>query len=344
MYNFTITQEKIDNVNEILNSNERSSKMKEYLPNFVIENDLVSKVIDTEAKEIVKIHKMNKEIFLQIYPQTCTWAMSYWEEMCGIPTNESLDLEVRRAKLLAKLTQLSVTTPDSIRDAVRNFTNYFNLTIDNKKYFFEVEIDALRTEDIVTIPLKNTIEYMKPAHLAWRLTYLYRFVDNERGNIVTYKHKTNFNYLFSVNTKPREYDDDFNIYEGSVFTFNGLRTFGDNEFFVGRTGIQNTFMRFDGKAKFDGTYGFSGAKDKLRHKHYTNISTVLNLSSSLPVIKQDNNLKQDNVLLNKMELVVKHKLDVIDLEKIRVNEQIKNKFNGVAKMNGSTDFDGWRNK
>lgn len=342
-FNFTITQEKLPNINEILTVKERTKRMKGYLPPFLISCDLISKMIEAQAKEIVEVHKLNYELFLQLYPQTCTWSINLWEEMCGIPINDSLSIEVRRAKLLAKLTQFEAITPDYLRYVVSNFTKNFILTMHNKNYYFEVNVDALYSDDEITLPLKSTVEYAKPAHLGWGLVYSYYFRDKDLGNLVTYKNKLYNNQEFTIGNNPREYDDDFNILDGDILTFDGAKTFGDSELFVGRTNL-NRFIRMDGSTVFDGTYLFSGTTDKLRHSHIFNMADFLvQLNNEYPTPSQDNNVTQDNVLLNSMALVVRSNVDKA-IHNIEVIEEVKSTFDGSIRMDGSSMFDGWRRK
>lgn len=342
-FDFIITQEKIPNINKILTVEERIEKMKDYFPPFLVECDLIKDIIDAQAKEIVEVHNLNYELFLQLYPQTCTWSIDLWEDMCGIPVNKSLNIETRRSRLLAKLTQIETVTPDSLRRTISNFTEHFILTIKNESYYFEVLVDSLRSQNDITHSLKSAIEYCKPAHLNWQLIYSYYFKDEELGNLVTYDNKLYLNQDFKLGNNPREYDDNFNILDGESLTFNGLRAFDGNELFVGRTGL-NKFLKFDGESTFDGGHLFSGKSDNIRHTHKFNLFDVCIRSNSEYVMpSQDNNIEQDNILLNDMTLMQKSYFNDL-IHDIRITEIISSTFDGSTKFDGNYKFDGYKEK
>lgn len=59
--------------------------------------------IEAKGIELDDVDSILKDIEGQFSASTATWGLRYWEEICGIPTNEQESLEVRRARVLAIL-------------------------------------------------------------------------------------------------------------------------------------------------------------------------------------------------------------------------------------------------
>ena len=42
------------------------------------------------------------ELREQVFPETATWSLPYWEQSYGLPTNEALSIEERRSRVFSK--------------------------------------------------------------------------------------------------------------------------------------------------------------------------------------------------------------------------------------------------
>jgi hypothetical protein len=108
-----------------------------------------------------------KELKLEIFPQTCTWSISIWEWVYGFETDDTLQLEYRRQRILAKIIQQSPINPETIRRGVAALTGA------------DVEVHESTvpyTFDVVIHPSENPLNYfevwryvreVKPSHLAF---------------------------------------------------------------------------------------------------------------------------------------------------------------------------------
>jgi hypothetical protein len=55
------------------------------------------------------------DLKLEAFPQTATWSIPYWEDAYGFERDESLPLEYRRQRILARITEHTPMNPEHIR-------------------------------------------------------------------------------------------------------------------------------------------------------------------------------------------------------------------------------------
>ena len=116
------------------------------------------------------------ESFLQqLNVTTATWGLDTWEEALGIDKEAGKTLEYRRARIMAKLRGAGTATPQMIENVAASFSG-------RKVEIIEHNADAvfeIKFVDVLGIPpdmedLTAAIEEIKPAHLAYFFTYLFR--------------------------------------------------------------------------------------------------------------------------------------------------------------------------
>jgi hypothetical protein len=59
--------------------------------------------LEAKGIELDDLDTALTDVEAQFFVPTATWGLRYWEEICGLPINEQDALEVRRARILAKL-------------------------------------------------------------------------------------------------------------------------------------------------------------------------------------------------------------------------------------------------
>ncbi len=62
------------------------------------------------------------EVLLQLFPQTATWGLAWWEQRNNLPTNLNEDIEIRRKKVIAKMQTRHPVTPERIANVLKNYT------------------------------------------------------------------------------------------------------------------------------------------------------------------------------------------------------------------------------
>lgn len=112
-----------------------------------------------EARESVD------EFRLQAFPETATWGLFYWEQRYHIRTNESLTLEERRQKVIARRWKYSPMNPARLEMFIKQSCGRdAHVTEYNSEYRFEIAIDgdggALEYDKYIEL-----LKAMKPSHL-----------------------------------------------------------------------------------------------------------------------------------------------------------------------------------
>ena len=135
-----------------------------YLPKF-----LTSDPAFTETQRVLSWEHERYRLKLidfakQFHPQTATWGLNVWEEEFGLATDTNADLELRRARVMAKLLGSSPMTVENTNKLVNLFTN------DGKAYIEELPEDGvikvvIPSEVANTDEMRKSLDEMLPAHL-----------------------------------------------------------------------------------------------------------------------------------------------------------------------------------
>ena len=106
----------------------------------------------------------------EIFPQTCTWSVGIWEWVYGIETDETLGLDFRRQRILAKIRSVRPINPETIRRGVAALIGASTDAVEVNDlvgpYRFEVIIHPQETP----FPYNRINPYIreiKPSHLAF---------------------------------------------------------------------------------------------------------------------------------------------------------------------------------
>ncbi len=107
-----------------------------------------------------------EDILKQLFPQTATWGIVYWESLLKLPSNKALPLELRRARVLSKMQTRWPMTKERMERIVRSYSNDDDAHIKQliSEYMFEVHFRIKHATNLQT--LQNMIFDTKPAHLA----------------------------------------------------------------------------------------------------------------------------------------------------------------------------------
>ena len=114
-------------------------------------------------------------LFAQMFVQTATFGLKSWEAALGIETDETRNINFRRARVLSKLRGAGTTTKAMIQNVAESFSNGDVAILEyNGESRFEVKFVGT-----IGIPpnmddLTDAIEEIKPAHLAYTYVFVYR--------------------------------------------------------------------------------------------------------------------------------------------------------------------------
>lgn len=109
----------------------------------------------------------------EINPQTCTWSIAIWEWVAGIETDETVELDIRRQRVLAKISSVRPINPEIIRRGVAVLIGASAETVEVNDlvgpYRFEVVVQP-QGKPIQFGRINKYVKDTKPSHLAFETT------------------------------------------------------------------------------------------------------------------------------------------------------------------------------
>ena len=155
-------------------------EMSDYLPEYFSKLLEMQEILKTQAPEF---EQQNESIFSvtdQLFITSATWGLDRWEGLLNIQRDGSEDLEMRRARLINKVSNIPPATYRSLEHAINRFLRNPSALVRllPKQYEFTVDVNIDDLQHVRQIV--ETLELMKPAHLA----YILRAGLNERLSII----------------------------------------------------------------------------------------------------------------------------------------------------------------
>ncbi len=135
-------------------------------PNY--KNSIIMKsLFEAIGMEFDTIDNLIEDVKLQLFPQTATWGLKYWEERCGLPTNTDELLQERRNKVIAKLQSKHIMNPKRMAMILQKYTGADIKVLENTApYTFEIDLIGRTTFPKSLEQLYQTVRKIKPSHLA----------------------------------------------------------------------------------------------------------------------------------------------------------------------------------
>lgn len=141
--------------------------MIKYLPEHLRESLEVCEIISAFDKAHLTLDSDISTLSSQVFVNSATFGLSYFENMLGIYGASHLSDEVRRSKILAKMRSTGTTTLSTIKRVASAFTDG-EILIDEhfSDYSFDITFkDGCLPSDFVEFTL--AINEIKPAHLGF---------------------------------------------------------------------------------------------------------------------------------------------------------------------------------
>ena len=131
---------------------------------------VIRKLIECLSLKLDFSKNNEDDLILQLSPSTAIWGLSIWEEMSGIFVDKNINIETRRQRVITKLAEVQMITPDNMKNTIQRFTDgLVNLTQQHASYSFNINLD-IKNKPINFLDLQNTIEKIKPAHLDYSIS------------------------------------------------------------------------------------------------------------------------------------------------------------------------------
>lgn len=149
-------------------------RLIEHLPEDYRKSASVVQIQDAMQGEWNNLDRAVEALEEQLFVDTATWGIGYWESIFGITPNLSKDIQFRRTAVKTKMRGTGTTTVAMIQNVSESFVNGEVAVVEhNDQYRFDIVMLS-----VIGIPpnmddLKAVIEEIKPAHLDYRIIIKY---------------------------------------------------------------------------------------------------------------------------------------------------------------------------
>lgn len=134
--------------------------------------DQLSDLLATEQIEIDNLYNTIKENENQLFINSSSNAISRYENLFDLPSNDDYSIDERRSKIIAKLNTRSPATVKALEETSRLITkNQCDITERYSEYAFIINIDRTNLIIFDMLILISNIDVLKPAHLVYTIAF-----------------------------------------------------------------------------------------------------------------------------------------------------------------------------
>lgn len=138
------------------------------LPAFVRNMAQMQDLLQTEQAELNRTEDAILDATDQLYIASATWTLARWEQLFGLPTNDSVPVALRREKILSKRNTRPPATAEFIRLTAEQITGQqVTITEQPGSYSFALHIHLNDIYSLDLDALRARIDEIKPAHLTY---------------------------------------------------------------------------------------------------------------------------------------------------------------------------------
>lgn len=123
--------------------------LRKELPKFYETIREFNEIIKVESKQLATLDDWMDSSLDQLFVETATWNLKRWEEIFGIPVDESKPLDQRRSVIKSKIRGAGVTTIELVKNVAESWYNG------------ETEV----TEEVLKVIVKFNSNYGIPSNL-----------------------------------------------------------------------------------------------------------------------------------------------------------------------------------
>ncbi len=125
---------------------------------------IMQAILEAIGAEWDEAEKLADEVLAQLFPQTATWGITFWEWLLGIPPNHSVPIEQRRARVLASMQTRWPMTKRRLEQLINQYVPTKDADVEEMftEYTFVVRL-PLGYFDFASIT--QLVKEVKPAHL-----------------------------------------------------------------------------------------------------------------------------------------------------------------------------------
>lgn len=150
-------------------------KLRDYLPDFWDGSAEVLAVQDAISPAVAEAWKARDGLLDQLNVKTATWGLALWEKALGLTEDNTIAIEDRRARIIAKLLGQGTATPQALQTLAKNYyAGEVRVLEYPEDYRFEVELSGPLELPVNWEGLKAAIDDIRPAHLAYEYRFIYQ--------------------------------------------------------------------------------------------------------------------------------------------------------------------------
>ncbi|KEF40396.1 hypothetical protein M670_00422 [Schinkia azotoformans MEV2011] len=149
-----------------------------YLPPLYRDILEMEKLQNSLSIELGNLYFSKSDIENQLFIESATWGLTFWERVFGIQSNLSLSYEERREIIKAKIRGYGTVTKTMIKEVALAFTNAEVDVIEHpESYSFVVKFIGVKGIPKNMAGFLEIIEIIKPAHLSYSIEYTFTWWD-----------------------------------------------------------------------------------------------------------------------------------------------------------------------
>lgn len=159
----------------------------QFLPRFILDNPDIAELLEAEQIEIDYLSECIELLRMQTTVSTSSIYLDRYEQIMAMDISPSLSDTERIGRILAKLNTRTTATPEAIKTIVRSFTGSDTYIEEHfSDYSFLVFIKRENDQVIRMKDIRDAIDVIKPAHLAYQLSVRFPVGIGIRFRIQTY--------------------------------------------------------------------------------------------------------------------------------------------------------------
>lgn len=154
------------------------------LPSFY-DNPVTKPIQDSLSIEANVLKEEIENTFNQLFVESATFGLDYWEKMLGIGKN-NFDYQTRRENIKAKMRSRGTTTLEVIKNIAEAYSyGEVEIEVDHSNYFFWIVFVGSIGVPAAFEQLHETINEIKPCHLG----HDYKFTYNNHNDLAKFTHE-----------------------------------------------------------------------------------------------------------------------------------------------------------
>ncbi|MCP6682773.1 YmfQ family protein [Bacillus nakamurai] len=147
----------------------RLDDMTASLPLFLTRLKEMTEILKAEAPEFDQQNNGIFDLTDQLFITTATWGLDRWEKILRIPRESGDTAEMRRLRLISKMSSIPPMTHQAIEQALNRFLKHPSARVRLLPGEYRFNVDIVLDDLQHMSELIETLENIKPAHLAYTL-------------------------------------------------------------------------------------------------------------------------------------------------------------------------------